>query len=231
MPLTPVTQRRDNGWTRRAGDRRDVGKLLKFVFGVIIVIAVVAVIGRLFFFELGKTRSYSMVPTLVAGDVFIVSTVSLLGQGDVAVCENPDDPNELVALRIIGVPGDQIAFSHNHIVLNGQMVQHSFEDPVLYVDRTSSDKMEYAVRVAEEYVGGRLYHVALMDRAGGKDARGVVVPDDQFFVAGDNRNMSIDSRNFGTIPIESCVGKAIFLLWPGEDSGDLIRTQRLLSKL
>jgi len=89
-----------------------VGKLLKFLFGLIVVIAVVAVVGRIFFFELGKTQSYSMVPTLVAGDIFIVSTVSLLGQGDIAVCANPDDPSELVALRILGIPGDDPGIVH-----------------------------------------------------------------------------------------------------------------------
>jgi signal peptidase I len=210
-----------------------VGKLLKFVFGLIVVIAIVAVIGRIFFFELGKTQSYSMVPTLIAGDVFIVSTISKnnLGMGDIAVCENPDDPSELVALRIIGVPGDEVSFWRNHIKLNGSVIQHSFEDPLIYFDRTSDEEMEYAVKIAEELVGGKLYHVATMDRAGGKDARAVVVPDEHFFVAGDNRNMAVDSRNFGPIPIESCVGKAVFLLWPAEDSGDLKRGSRLLSKL
>jgi signal peptidase I len=219
--------------TELVGQRkaRGVGKLLKFVFGLIIVIAIVAVVGRLFFFELGKTQSYSMVPNLVAGDVFIVSTVSLLGEGDIAVCENPDDPSELVALRVIGVPGDEISFWRNHIKLNGEVIQHSVEDPIIYVDRTSGEEMEYAVNIAEEYVGGRVFHVALMDRAGGKEMQPVVVPEDQFFVVGDNRNLSVDSRNFGAIPIESCVGKAVLLLWPGEDSGSLTRTSRLLSVL
>lgn len=229
--MTLARLHRDNGRNRRAEVRRDVGRLLKFLFGVIVVVAIVAIVGRLFFFELGKTQSYSMVPTLVAGDVFIVSTVSLLGRGDVAVCENPDDPRELVALRVIGVPGDSVEFWRNHIKLSGEVIQHSVIDPIIYVDRTSGEEMEYAVRIAEELVGGRLFHVALMDRAGGKEMAPVVVPEGRFFVAGDNRNMSVDSRNFGTIPIESCVGKAVFLLWPGEDSGDLVRTHRLLSIL
>ncbi len=208
-------------------------KLFKFVFGLVIVIAIVAVVGRCFFFELARTKSYDMVPNLVAGDVFLVWTVhgGNLGEGDVALCENPEDPSELIALRVIGVPGDEVAFWQNHVRLNGEVVQHSVEDPIMYIDNTSGEELEYAVNVAEEYVGGMLYHVALMDRAGGKDARSVVVPEGQFFVAGDNRNMARDSRNFGTIPIESCIGKAFFLLWPGEDSGDLRRGPRLLSKL
>jgi signal peptidase I len=231
--LTPARLHRDNSRTRQAGDRRDVGKLLKFLLGLIVVVAIVAIVGRLFFFELGKTQSYSMVPTLVAGDIFIVSTISRhdLGRGDVAVCENPDDPGELVALRVIGVPGDSVEFSRNHITLSGEMLQHQVIDPIIYVDRTSGEEMEYAVRIAEELVGGKLHNIALMDRAGGKEAARVVVPEGRFFVAGDNRNMSVDSRNFGSIPIESCVGKAVFLLWPAKDSGDLKRTQRLLSIL
>jgi signal peptidase I len=208
-----------------------VAKLFKFLFGLIIVAAVVAVIGRLFFFELARTKSYSMVPTLVSGDVFIVWTAGLIGRGDVALCANPEDPAEMIALRVIGVPGDQVAFWQNHIRLNNEVIQHSVEDPILYLDDTSGEGLEYAVNVAEEYLGGRLYHVALMDRAGGKDARPVTVPRDQFFVAGDNRNMTRDSRNFGSIPISSCIGRAIFLLWPGKDSGDLRRGPRLASKL
>jgi signal peptidase I len=219
-----------------------MGKLLKFLFGLIIVVVIGAVVGRLFFFELGKTQSYSMVPTLIAGDVFVVRNHGLVGEGGNDVCEsvglgdigvfrNPDVESELIALRVIGVPGDEVSFWRNHVKINEEVVQHSSQDPVFYVDRTSGEEMEYAVNVAEELIGGRLFHVALMDRAGGKEARKIVVPEGEFFVAGDNRNMSVDSRNFGTIPIESCIGKAVFLLWPGEDSGDLKRTQRLLSLL
>jgi signal peptidase I len=230
--LTPDWRGRDNGAYRASGRRvGDMIKLIKFLFGVIVVVAIVAVIGRLFFFELARTKSYSMIPTLVPGDVFIVWTAGLIGQGDIAMCANPENPGELVALRVLGVPGDEISFWRNHVKIDDEVVQHSTEDPIIYVDDTSGERFEYAVNVAEEYVGGRLYHVALMDRAGGKEARPVVVPDDQFFVAGDNRNMARDSRNFGTVPIDTCIGKAIFLLWPGKDSGDLTRTDRLLSKL
>jgi signal peptidase I len=208
-----------------------VMKLLKFLFGVVVFVAIIAVVGKIFFFEIAKTRDYSMVPTLVSGDVFIVWTPGLLGQGDIAMCANPENPSEMVALRIIGLPGDKISFARNHVMMNDYMVQHSVVDPILYVDDTSGEKLEYAVNVAEEALGGKVYDVALMERAGGKEASEIVVPDDHLFVVGDNRNMSRDSRNFGSVPIDSCIGKAIFLLWPGEDSGDLKRTKRLLSKL
>jgi len=208
-----------------------VMKLLKFLFGVIVIAAIIAVVGKMFFFEVAKTKDYSMVPTLVSGDVFMVWTKGLLGKGDIAMCSNPENPSEMVALRIIGLPGEKVSFARNHILMDGYMVQHSVKDPILYMDNTSGERLEYAVNIAEEALGGKVYNVALMDRAGGKEASEVVVPNDQFFVVGDNRNMSRDSRNFGTVPIDSCIGRAVFLLWPGEDSGDLKRTKRLLSKL
>jgi signal peptidase I len=205
--------------------------ILKFLFGTIIVVAFVAIVGRIFFFELAETRSYSMVPTLVAGDVFILWTRGLIGQGDIALCANPEDPSEMIALRVVGLPGDRIAFQRNHLVINNRMIQHDIVDPLIYVDNTSGEKIEYAVKISEEYIGGSLFHVALMDRAGGGEARVLVVPKDHFFMVGDNRNLARDSRNFGSVPIESCIGRAVFLLWPGEDSGGLRRGQRLFSAL
>ena len=204
---------------------------IKFLFGVIVVVAFVAIVGRIFFFELAQTQSYSMVPTLVAGDVFVVWTRGLIGQGDIALCANPESPSEMIALRVVGVPGNRISFLQNRMDIDGRVVQHEFVDPIIYVDNTSGERVEYAVKIAEEYMGGSLFHVAMMDRAGGKDARAIVVPTDHFFVVGDNRNLARDSRNFGPVPIESCIGRAVFLLWPGEDSGDLRRGKRLFSVL
>ena len=206
-------------------------KFLKFLFGVVVVVALLAVIGKIFFFDLAKTNSYSMIPNLVAGDLFVVKTVGVMGLGDIAVCEDPDDPSSLVVLRIVGVPGMEISFWKNHLKIDGDVVQHAVVEPLIYVDNTSGEHMEYAVRIAEEYLGGVLYEVALMDRGQGKKARGVVVPKDHFFLVADNRNMGRDSRNFGFVPIEGCLGEAVFLLWPGEDSGDLVWTRRLLSWL
>lgn len=196
-------------------------KLLKGLFVFIVIVVLAAVIGRIFFFELVQTNSYSMIPTLTAGDLFIVKTVGKLGLGDVAVCRNPEDEANMVVLRIVGIPGQSVSGWRNHIKLDGDVVQHDVVDPIFYEDNTSGETLKYAVRIAWEYVGGQRYEVALMDKGGRRDFREVTVPDDSFYLVGDNRNMAQDSRNFGPVPIDSCIGKAVFLLWPGEDSGDL----------
>jgi len=119
-----------------------------------------------------------------------------------------------------------VSVRRNHLVLDGEQVDREMVDPIIYVDRTSDEEMEYAVRIGEEYVGGQLYKVAMMDRAGGKSFYSMEVPDGHFFLMGDNRNLARDSREFDVVPIESCVGQATFLLWPAEDSGDLKRDVR-----
>lgn len=206
-------------------------KLLKGLFVLLMILLFLAVVGRIFVFQLGVTQSYSMVPNLVAGDTFLVKTVGKLGLGDIAVCEDPEQAGSMVVLRVMGLPGMSVRFKHNHIILDGEMIQREGIDPLLYVDETSGEQLTYAVRIGTEYVGGQLFDVALMDRAGGQQQRAFTVPDEHFYLVGDNRNMARDSRNFGPVPIESCIGKATFLLWPGEDSGDFTFKARIFSWL
>jgi signal peptidase I len=202
-------------------------RFLKGLFFFVVIVVLLAVLGRIFLFELVQTNSYSMVPTLVAGDLFAVKTVGKLGLGDVAVCDNPEDAGNMVVLRVVGLPGQSVGGWRNHVKLDGEVVQHDMTDPIFYEDTTSGEVLKYAVRVGWEYVGGQQYSVALMDKGDRKDFREVVVPDGHFFLMGDNRNMARDSRHFGTVPIDSCLGAAVFLLWPGEDSGDLLFSRRV----
>ncbi len=202
-------------------------KLLRFLVGLLIVFVLVAGIGRLFFFEVVRIDSYSMVPNLLAGDYFLVYTRGDLDPGEVAVCRHPEDPETMVALRILGIPGSTFQMRHNHPILNGDMVQHQVDDPLAYVDNSSEEPMEYIVDMAQEYVGGHRYVVALMDRARDKSFRKIEV-EYGFFLVGDNRNMSHDSRHFGEVEPEECIGTAFLVAWPGPDSGDFKRRERIL---
>ncbi len=203
--------------------------LLKFIGFLIILIAILSILGRIFLFNIGKTANFSMIPAIMPNDIFIFRTVGLLGAGDIAVCKNPEDPATLVIGRIIGVPGDNISITNNSISLNNRVIQHEFNSPIMYFDTTTEEQMKYVVRIAEEKVGGNLYNIALMDTTRGKSYRKTVVPDNSFFLLGDNRNMAYDSRNFGFVPIENCIGEALFLLWAAPSNGDLIQSARSFS--
>ena len=204
----------------------------KFLVGLILVIAVLAILGRIFIFEVAQTNSYSMIPNLVAGDYFLVNTVSLPGQGDIVVCENPEDTSSLVVLRIVGLPGDEVQLWRNHLKVNGRVIQHNVVDPISYEDKTSDEILAYDAKVAIEKLGGQVFEVALMDRGLSKKKMDpVTIPDDHFYLVGDNRNMARDSRNFGAVPIDSCIGVASFIVWPADDSGTLFFSDRIFSWL
>jgi len=203
--------------------------ILKLTGFLIVLVAIVAIVGRLFFFDIGKTANYSMIPNIIPGDIFLFRTVGLLGTGDIAVCKNPEDPSTLVVGRIIGVPDDSIRIKHNHVIKNSKMIQHNAVNPIIYFDTTTEEELKYIVQVVEEKTGGSLYEAALMDVSRGKRYEEVVVPPNHFFLLGDNRNMAYDSRNFGMVPIENCLGGAFFILWAAPTNGDLKQSQRSFS--
>ncbi|MBN2530318.1 MAG: signal peptidase I [Deltaproteobacteria bacterium] len=203
--------------------------LAKFIITVIVIIAIFAIIGRLFFFDIGKTANYTMVPNVIPGDIFIFRTIGLLGKGDIAVCRNPDDPSTLVIGRIVGVPGDSFKLANNHFHFGKRIVQHQYTNPAIYFDKSTEEHIKYVVRVAEEKLGGVLYSVAFMDTSRGRDYQQTVIPEHYFFLMGDNRNMAYDSRNYGLVPIDSCLGEAVFLLWAAETNGDLKQSARTFS--
>ncbi|MBN2344578.1 MAG: signal peptidase I [Deltaproteobacteria bacterium] len=203
--------------------------LVKLVISVLVIIAVIAIVGRLFFFDIGKTENYSMIPNIIPGDIFLFRTVGLLGKGDIAVCRNPEDPSTLVVGRIIGVPGEKITLKGNHFLYDQRMVHHNYTEPLIYFDTSTEEHMKYVVRAAEEKTGGVLYTVAFMDTSRGRNFHETIVPEHKFFLVGDNRNMAYDSRNFGFVPIDSCLGEAFFILWAAETNGDLKQSERSFS--
>jgi signal peptidase I len=200
-------------------------KFFKVLFGIVVLLVFLAVIGRIFLFNLARTDSYAMVPSLVPGDLFLVLTKGALGPGDIAVCRNPEDPSRLVVSRIIGVPGSTVGISGNRLVINDDIIDHQFSNPVLYVEDAHGEPLEFLANVAHEYIGGRHFEVAMM-KGGGGNNMSVKEIKEGFFVIGDNRNRARDSRHFGEIPIRDCMGKAFLVIWPGEDSGDLKRNDR-----
>jgi signal peptidase I len=205
-------------------------KLIKSILSLCIFILVLLIIGRLFLFEIHQTGSYSMIPNLVPEDIFLVYKPILLGAGDIAVCNDPENPRSPLALRIIGTPDTTISIKNNTLYINGRMVNETGSDTILYEKRTDTEQFEYLVDTVNVAVGGHYFPIAQMDQAGNKNFAEHAV-EDGFFLLGDNRNIARDSRHFGEIPIEDCFGKAVLLLWPAADNGDLARNDRFLEVL
>jgi signal peptidase I len=219
---------------------------LDWTAGLFPVIVAVFVL-RSFLFEPFKIPSGSMIPTLLVGDLILVNKFTyglrlpVLNtrltegtppqRGDVMVFRYPPKPSLDYIKRVVGIPGDEVAYLNKKLTINGKPVPTTRLPD--YFDR---DAMRY-FRHFEETLGDRK-HRLLNDEErpafvpGVEDFRfkqncrysleGVVckVPEGHYFMMGDNRDNSLDSRYWGFVPDRNIVGKAI-LIWM--NFGDLKR--------
>src|SRR5574343_842350 len=211
---------------------------LDWTAGLFPVILAVFVL-RSFLFEPFKIPSGSMIPTLRVGDLILVNKfyygvrLPVLNtkiidnhdpqRGDVMVFRYPPQPSLDYIKRVIGVPGDEVAYLNKKLTVNGQPVpkvaQADFFDP---------DSMRYGKQFQEQQ-NGKTYNTLNDDDRpafvqGASDfpfrdhcrysVEGVVckVPPGHYFMMGDNRDNTLDSRYWGFVPAQNIVGKA-FLVW------------------
>ncbi len=110
--------------------------------------------------------------------------------------------------RVIGCPGDTIEMRHNHLIVNGTTLTYEMQDPAAY------DQIPEANRtgtVFEKEIGNGLARVVTYTPGAGSYASfgPVEIPEDHYFLIGDNRDNSLDSRDYGPVPRERILGKLI----------------------
>ncbi len=201
------------------------------------VIALVFVL-RSFLFEPFKIPSSSMVPTLQIGDLILVNKftygirlpvvnkkiidINTPQRGDVMVFKYPKDISLDYIKRVVGVPGDRVEYRNKKLSINGKDV--SYKQLPDYLDE---EHLTYSKQF-EENLTGVPHRILNDDRAPGYvpnpdafprkelcsyNSEGFVctVPAGHYFMMGDNRDNSLDSRYWGFVPDEYIVGKAFFV--------------------
>jgi len=168
---------------------------LDFVETVVIALAIF-VIAYLFLFQPHQVRGSSMYPNFHDNDYILTDKISYrLNQpkrGDVVIFVAPQNEDYDYIKRIIGIPGDTVEITNDYRVkLNGEILN----EPYLPADYQT--------------FGGTFL-------ATGKP---IAVPQDEYFVLGDNRNHSSDSREWGFVPRKNIIGKAWFRYWPINQMG------------
>jgi signal peptidase I len=204
------------------------------LFPVIIVVFLL----RSFLFEPFKIPSGSMIPTLLVGDLILVNKFTygirlpVLNtkvtegnkpqRGDVMVFRYPPKPSLDYIKRVVGVPGDTVAYLNKRLSINGQVVATTAlpeffdEDAMRYFkqfEETFGDKKHRVLNDTD-----RPAFVPGADKFEGYEAcrytvEGVTckVPEGHYFMMGDNRDNSLDSRYWGFVPDKNIVGKAFFV--------------------
>lgn len=157
----------------------------------------------------------SMVPTILVGDRLLIdkftyrngffsgfpfSPARKLKRGDIVVFKFPDEPETLYVKRAIGLPGETLEIRNKTVFIDGEPLEEEYKihkDPDVHQGRKTPHFIGYDTR---------------------RDNFGPVhIPEDKFFMMGDNRDDSADSRYFGLLDRELIVGRPLIVFWSYED--------------
>jgi signal peptidase I len=192
-------------------------------FPVILIVLLL----RSFLAEPFRIPSGSMIPTLLVGDFILVNKYAYglrdpvfnrrfvqLGtpqRGDVVVFRYPLDPGKDFIKRVVGLPGDRLVYLDKRLYINGNPVPLSADG--VYTANGPRPGVVYRLR---ESLGDTNHHVLVNPARPAEDFE-FEVPEGHYFMMGDNRDGSDDSRRWGTVPEGHLVGRAFFvwMSWDG----------------
>lgn len=225
---------------RAAGDGYEPKRYnhVAFYIGFVLVMAIVSEsrMVKVFIVEAFKIPGGSMLPTLEVGDQIFVTKIGARNtnpeRGDLVAFRTPVPSGEEYIKRLVALGGDEIAVKDGEVIINGNPIPRKQLESATFWDRGPSGQWEsFEAMVFEESLGKEPYRV-LKDpnaRYGSPDFGPITVPEGHFFVLGDHRDQSMDSRMWGPVPMDNLVGRAQSIWWSwGKDGfrGERIR-QRL----
>ncbi|MGD9888827.1 MAG: signal peptidase I [Halothiobacillaceae bacterium] len=202
-------------------------------------VLLVVVLLRSFVAEPFRIPSGSMMPTLEVGDFILVNKFAYglrlpvlrtkiipIGEpkrGDVAVFKYPKQPEIDYIKRVIGLPGDRIRYENKQLTINGQVMP--LTKLGIYAGDGANGRMVGASEYEEDLAG--VVH-DILQRPGAVGPEGeFIVPEGQYFMMGDNRDNSNDSRYWGFVPEDNLVGRAMLVWMHFDTEGSHFKPERI----
>lgn len=188
------------------------------VYILMISTSVPYAIGLAFFLRMMVLEAFiiptaSMFPTFVPGDRILVTKVGLseqtLERGNVVVFRNPINRRQNYVKRIVGLPGETVEIKDGRVIINGESLEQT---PAPAGSGATGDSGQAFL----ERAGDRTYTVQIDPRQPRIQSGPHVVAPDAYFVLGDNRTKSLDSREFGSVPHGLMVGIVRYIYLPGD---------------
>lgn len=169
---------------------RKIYYLLFDLVQTLVIAGAIFVVIYAFLFRPYQVNGRSMDPTFEDGEYVLTNLIDIrlgkLERGDVVVFNAPVDKDKDYIKRIIGMPGDNVKILGGKVFVNGHEINQSFLPSDVYTNPGS-------------YLG---------------EGEEIVVPPDNYFVMGDNRNFSSDSREWGFVPKDKIIGKSFIVYFP-----------------
>lgn len=166
------------------------------IIQTLLLAAAVFLVIYVFLFRPFQVNGNSMYPNYYHGEYVLTNIISLHFEGpalgDIIVFKSPSDPEKDFIKRVIGTPKDTILIKNGGVYVNGKRLDESaYLDPSVITYGGSFIKEDGEVTAAK----------------------------DEYFVLGDNRSSSSDSREWGFVPRKSIIGKSFFVYWPPKSIG------------
>lgn len=184
---------------KKQNKKRSFARELLSTFLTIIVFTGIFLIIQRYFFAPVDVEGDSMEPTLSHEDRLILNKFGEIERFDVVVFPAPDDPEKQYIKRVIGLPGDELYYQEGTLYIDGQPI----EEPYVELPDEDVDMYNYSTG---DFSLQTLYGVE-------------EVPEGHYFLLGDNRVNSKDSRSFGFVEEESIIGKTSLRIWPWRSRG------------
>ena len=253
----PIYARKDGSRADRKAKAKGAGSEFAEILRTVFFALLIALVLRIFLFQPFTIPSASMEPNLYEGDYIIVTKWNYgysrhaipfsprifegrimeraPKRGDIVVFKLPSDNKTDFIKRVIGVPGDRIQMIDNHLYLNGEQVR---DTPLSRTEINDMLGSRSAMRLRETLPNGGASFViqdygpnGLLD-----NTEAFEVPEGYYFMMGDNRDNSIDSRvqdgtGVGFVPAENLIGKAEIILFSWSPGASLFNPVSWFSKL
>ncbi len=208
-------------WARERRDDEEMPLLVEYSRSFFPVILIVLVL-RSFLFEPFRIPSSSMRPTLVVGDFILVNKyiyglrlpvidtkileVSDPQRGDIMVFRYPEAPSIDYIKRVVGIPGDRISYRNRRLYVNGKAAEMTKHGTHLWMNNQCQtiDSLRFREQTDESD-----HEILIIPRRASRAEGEWIVPEGHYYMLGDNRDNSRDSRYWGFVPEENIVGKAV----------------------
>jgi signal peptidase I len=197
-------------------------KNIEFIKSILIV-SLFSLIIHIFFCELVIVPTESMVPTIKAHEILLITKydhfLKKLEYGDIVIFHYPVKNNVLFIKRVVALPGDKISYINKNLIINN-VIQKTI------ITTISNNE----VTLKEQFIKN-IHNITYNTLKNDINFYNLKIPDGYVFVMGDNRDNSSDSRYWGLLPINYIMGKAQFILFSYNNLFFNVRWERIFTIL